>query len=122
MRFRVKEALASFLGRKGMLGGAGMEAGEILEACLSYLATSKAGVVIANLEDLYLETEPQNVPGTWKERPNWLRKAKHGIEEIRENPQVLRILRELDRLRKEEKKRRSGVPGQAGEPIREEVG
>ncbi len=122
MRSRVKHALASFLGRKGMLRGAGMEAREILEACLSYLAASKAGVVITNLEDLYLETEPQNVPGTWKERPNWLRKAKHGIEEIRENPQVLRILRELDRLRKGEKKRRSGVPGQAGEPIREEVG
>jgi 4-alpha-glucanotransferase len=122
MRSRVKEALASFLDRKRWLRSSGMGAEEILAACLSYLAAGKAGVVIVNLEDLYLEMIPQNVPGTSKERPNWLRKARHGFEEIREMPRVIRILREVDRLRKGEKRRPAGAREREEEPTREEVG
>lgn len=122
MRSRVKDALATFLRRKGWMEGSGSGAEGVLTACLSYLAASKASVVIANLEDLYLETNPQNVPGTWKERPNWLRKARHGLEEIREMPRLIRILREMDRLRKGEKSIPGHLPGQEHEPTREEVG
>jgi 4-alpha-glucanotransferase len=121
-RSRVKDALAAFLRRKGRLKGAGTGAELVLAACFSYLAASKAGVVIANLEDLYGETNPQNVPGTWKERPNWLRKARHGFEAFREMPGVIRILREVDRLRRGEGARPGGPRGQESEPTREEVG
>jgi 4-alpha-glucanotransferase len=122
MRSRVKRALAAFLRRQGWLKGSGSGAEEVLAACLSLLAGSKAGVVIVNLEDLYLETNPQNVPGTSKERPNWRRKARHGFEEIREMPRVIRILREVDRLRKGEKRRPAGTREREEEPTREEVG
>jgi 4-alpha-glucanotransferase len=37
------------------------------------LAGSDALVVLATLEDAWLETRPQNVPGTAHERPNWRR-------------------------------------------------
>jgi len=121
-RLRVKKALASFLRRTGWLGKDRPGAQEVLAAVLSYLAASKAGVVIVNLEDLYLETDPQNVPGTWKERPNWLRKARHGFEAFPEMPQVIRILREMDRLRRAEKARRGKPRGQETKPTREEVG
>lgn len=121
-RSRVKDALATFLRRKGWLAGSGSGAEAVLTACLSYLAASSASVVIANLEDLYLETNPQNVPGTWKERPNWQRKARHGLEEIREMPRPVRTLREMDRLRKGEKAIPDHPPGQEHEPTREEVG
>lgn len=123
-RREVKEALTAFLGRKGWLGGAGKGTGAVLAACLSYLAAGKAGVVIVNIEDLYLEREPQNVPGTSMEKPNWLRKARHGFEEVRGIPRVIRILREMDRLRSTGKARR-GSPrgrGRKEEPLSEEVG
>ncbi len=122
IRFQVKEALAAFLRRQGWLKRSGSGTEEVLAACLSFLAGSRAGVVIVNLEDLYLETNPQNVPGTSKERPNWLRKARHGLEEIREMPQVIRILREVDRLRKGKKAVPACSAGQERKPIREEVG
>jgi len=121
-RSRVKEALAAFLRRQGLLERSGTGAEEVLAACLSFLARSRAGVVIVNLEDLYLETNPQNVPGTSKERPNWLRKARHGFEEFREMPQVIRILREVDRLRKGGKSGRTHTAGPERKPTREEVG
>lgn len=122
MRSRVKGALVVFLRRQGWLKGSGSGPEEILAACLSFLAGSKAGVVIVNLEDLYLETNPQNVPGTSKERPNWCRKTRHGFEEIREMPQVIRILREVDRLRKGKKAAPAQSAGQERKPTREEVG
>jgi 4-alpha-glucanotransferase len=37
------------------------------------LARSPAEVMLVTLEDLWLERAPQNVPGTYHERPNWLR-------------------------------------------------
>jgi 4-alpha-glucanotransferase len=43
---------------------------DILEACLRYLAASPAPLVIVNLEDLWGEETPQNVPGTDTKRPN----------------------------------------------------
>ncbi|MGB3096183.1 MAG: 4-alpha-glucanotransferase, partial [Candidatus Deferrimicrobiaceae bacterium] len=122
MRSRVKGVLVAFLRRQGWLKGSGSGAEEVLAACLSFLAGSGAGVVIVNLEDLYLETNPQNVPGTSKERPNWLRKARHGFEEIREMGQVIRILREVDRLRKGKKTGPAYNAGQDRKPTREEVG
>jgi 4-alpha-glucanotransferase len=121
-RSRVKDALAAFLRGKGWLEDAGSGAEPLLAASLSYLAASRAGVVIANLEDLYGETNPQNVPGTWKERPNWIRKARHGFEAFREMPDVIRALREVDRLRKGEKARPESPRRRESEPTREEVG
>jgi 4-alpha-glucanotransferase len=122
MRSRVKKALTAFLRRQGWLECSVSGAEGVLAACLSFLAGSRAGVVIVNLEDLYLETNPQNVPGTSKERPNWLRKARHGFEEIREMPQVIRILRDVDRLRKGKKAAPAYPAEQERKPTREEVG
>ncbi|MBI3003380.1 MAG: hypothetical protein HYY54_07175, partial [candidate division NC10 bacterium] len=53
------------------------------------------------LEDLWLETDAQNTPGTREERPNWRRKARYPFEAFREMPQVLETLREVNRWRSE---------------------
>jgi 4-alpha-glucanotransferase len=58
--------------------------------------------VIVNLEDLWLETEYQNVPGTLDEHPNWRRKARHTLEQITGMQTVRDLLCEVDCLRKEE--------------------
>jgi 4-alpha-glucanotransferase len=72
---------------------------EVLRGCLSFLASGAARVVVVNLEDLWWETDPQNVPGTGSERPNWRRRARHTFEEFRTMPEVVDALREIDRLR-----------------------
>lgn len=64
-------------------GAGGDEAS--LERELRRLVASPAALVNVALEDLWLESEPQNVPGTsLPERRNWSRPLRFGIEEIEE--------------------------------------
>lgn len=50
----------------------------ILDALLERLASGPAAIVLVGLEDLWLEPEPQNVPGTGPEtRPNWRRRFRY---------------------------------------------
>lgn len=86
--------------RRGMeeaLGGAG---GTLLGSCLDQLAAGPARIVLVNLEDLWRETEPQNVPGTHDERPNWQRKARYSFEEFSTRADVVEPLKRVDELRK----------------------
>jgi 4-alpha-glucanotransferase len=73
-----------------------------LRRLLDSLAASPARMVLINLEDLWGETEPQNVPGTHMERPNWRRKARYTFEEFSRKPEVVDALRRMDRIRKGE--------------------
>jgi 4-alpha-glucanotransferase len=67
----------------------------ILRACLAWLRASPAELVLINLEDLWGEELPQNVPGTSTERPNWRRKARYSIEQICNNAEIRQLLRDL---------------------------
>jgi 4-alpha-glucanotransferase len=53
------------------------------------------------LEDLWLEPLPQNVPGTWEERPNWQRKARFSLEQLRQMDAVTKTLRTIGEIRKQ---------------------
>ena len=65
------------------------------------LASGPARIVLVTLEDLWLEREPQNVPGTTSdERPNWRRKMSRRWPEITTAEDVLSVLREVERRRK----------------------
>lgn len=99
-RHEVKNAFAAFLRRLGWLRESGTETEPVLVACLSCLSASSADAVIVNLEDLWGETNPQNVPGTWKERPNWMRKAMYSFEAFSEMPWLTDTLQMMNRLRK----------------------
>jgi 4-alpha-glucanotransferase len=50
---------------------------------LDQLADSQAEIVLLNLEDLWGETRPQNIPATGAERPNWRRRVRPSLEQIR---------------------------------------
>jgi 4-alpha-glucanotransferase len=52
----------------------------IMLALLELLRESEAEVVLLNLEDVWLETRPQNVPGTIDQRVNWRRKVRFRME------------------------------------------
>lgn len=77
-----------------------------LIGALDFLSSSEAESILVNLEDLWSETEPQNVPGTSsEERPNWQRKLPRDIEGIFESLEVVEILRMIDDRRKRRRKR-----------------
>ena len=56
--------------------------------------------MLAKLEDLWLESLQQNVSGTWEERPNWKRKARYSLEQIREMSTVRESLNAIDEIRR----------------------
>lgn len=73
---------------------------EALEHALELLAGSQAKMLMINLEDLWLESHQQNVPGTTlDEYPNWQFKSRYALEELDERPEVKRGLEIIRRGR-----------------------
>jgi 4-alpha-glucanotransferase len=99
-RQRLLQALQNFLQGQGWLPETPTPAvSAVLRACLTWLSTSPAEVVLVNLEDLWLETQPQNFPGTHEERPNWQGKARYSLDTLRTMPPIVALLQEIHRLR-----------------------
>jgi len=96
-----RRALVRFLRAQGILAGPAEDAGPGLQAPWAWRAASPAGVLLLNLEDLWLETEPQNTPNTYLERPNWRRKLRRPFEAFAHDPTFLEALKRVDRLRSE---------------------
>jgi 4-alpha-glucanotransferase len=104
---RERAALVSALTRGGHLddvGGNPVSEGDVLAALLSYLGASRSEVVLVNAEDLWLETVPQNVPGTSSdERPNFRRRLVRSIDDLEQleadAPERLILARLDDRRR-----------------------
>ncbi|HWP84700.1 MAG TPA: 4-alpha-glucanotransferase [Terriglobia bacterium] len=67
--------------------------------CQQWLARSPAKMLLVNLEDLWGETIPQNVPGTSRERPNWRRRARYCLEEFTARQDIAAALRSLSQIR-----------------------
>lgn len=100
-RARMREAFERFLRQKGLLTVKRASTQHVLQAVLKFLAQSPAEFMLVNLEDLWLEEQPQNVPGTSWERPNWRRKAARTFAQLQEDATVRRLLREVNRSRNE---------------------
>ena len=98
-RVQMLSALGKYLGSKGYDVDHNVDQQKILMACLAYLAASPAEMLLVNLEDLWGETRPQNVPSTFLERPNWRRKTRYPFETFRTLPQVVAALEEIARIR-----------------------
>jgi 4-alpha-glucanotransferase len=64
---------------------AAAEAGAVHGALLRRLGRSAAGLVLATMEDLWLEREPQNVPGTLRPE-NWRRQSRQPLEALDRGP------------------------------------
>ena len=94
-RQHIRQATIQYLRQAGLLGeNADLPA--VLRGCLQMLAGTESDAVLANLEDLWQATEPQNVPGTWRERPNWQRKAAHNLEDFDKVPGLRETLAALN--------------------------
>ena len=98
-RRNIKRALISLLQYKGLNNEITQDTEATLRAILNLLAASQVYALLVNLEDLWQETHPQNIPGTQRNQ-NWTRKARHSIEEFSRLPQIIDILQGIDRARK----------------------
>lgn len=96
---KTKTQLIDYLRAGEWLSGKAQDEAAVLHALLKYLSASEAGVVLVNLEDLWLETRPQNVPGTGPELPNWRRKAAVPLDDCARRPEFARLLRQIAELR-----------------------
>ena len=94
-----RTALESFLRAHALLNGDASEAA-IFNGWLAYLAGQNEGFLLINLEDLWLEPAPQNVPGTWRERPNWQRKTRFSLEAMCRNGAISDILKTISDIRR----------------------
>jgi len=80
-------------------GGGAVDVAVVRQRLLERLAASPARYLIVNLEDLWLEDRPQNVPGTSDERPNWKRRMRRSLDDIIHDAAIRRMLRGIDERR-----------------------
>jgi 4-alpha-glucanotransferase len=73
--------------------------GGLAAAALTGMAAGDAGLVLVGLEDVWEETEPQNVPGTTEEA-NWRRRTRYPLERFTALPRVTGVLGAVDRARR----------------------
>jgi 4-alpha-glucanotransferase len=97
-RGQLNRALGDFL-KHAVERGADKSPISALRAMLLHLAAGPAQVLMVTLEDLWLEREPQNVPGTGDDWQNWRRTARFSFEEFSSNSEVLDALRAVNRAR-----------------------
>ena len=69
---------------------------DVLRGFLCNLGRMPVSAVLVSAEDLWQATLPQNVPGTWRERPNWRRRATHALEDYEGRPGLPETLAALN--------------------------
>jgi 4-alpha-glucanotransferase len=71
-----------------------------LRGCLDHMAAGPALLTVVDLEDLWLEVEPQNHPGTGPEAGNWRRRSARTLGELRTDPAIAAALTVVEGLRR----------------------
>src|SRR5690606_12171757 len=91
-----KERVELSLEQEGLLERPASDA-QLLGALLKRLSRSDARSVLVSIDDLLLEAEPQNEPGTGPERANWRRKLALDVGELARSGDVRARLQSLPR-------------------------
>ncbi len=100
-RQALRKHLVRLLQHKDWADRSSQESQAVLKSILAFLSTSPACAVLVNLEDLWLESEPQNVPSTREERLNWRHRAHYALEDFSRMPEVVKTLQVVDQLRRQ---------------------
>ncbi len=96
-RAKLRRAIASDLRRRGLPAGSAPAAAMSL---MRLHARSPSPLVAVNLEDLWGERRPQNVPGTSTEHPNWRRRSALPLQAIIRSRKVAAALKVIARERR----------------------
>jgi 4-alpha-glucanotransferase len=59
--------------------------GELHNAAVGFLASTPSELMVLSVEDLFKQTDQQNLPGTTEQYPNWRGKMRYTIEEFASN-------------------------------------
>ena len=78
----MRNAVVEFLRRHGLLAEGNTGIDQVQRALSVWLSRCPAWLTQVSLEDLWLERDPQNMPGTHLEHSNWTRKARKRYEEF----------------------------------------
>lgn len=98
-RTRDRARLLAALRDQGLAGeGETFDGGDaglyrLVEAVERYLARSSAALMMVNLDDLLLEPDQLNLPGTIHEYPNWSRRLGADVDALFDDPAVAAILK-----------------------------
>jgi 4-alpha-glucanotransferase len=68
------------------------------EAALSFLMRSPSYMVLINQEDALEDSRQQNLPGAVTERLNWVTKMRFSLEQLRSDPEALRLSERFRKL------------------------
>lgn len=77
-----RAGLLRLLAETGLSPADTSNAGDVIEALHGAVARTRSMLAVVQLDDLLGETEPVNIPGTYREYPNWQRKLSLPVEEI----------------------------------------
>jgi 4-alpha-glucanotransferase len=98
-REQMINACVRFLTARGLLDPGSDDTVAVLEAVLRFLGSSDAEIVLVNLEDLWLEPEPQNVPGVAGR--SWRRRMRLSLDSARHDATVRRLLDAVNQTRRQ---------------------
>lgn len=95
------ENLVAFLRARGDLSPKSDHRDEpaLLKALCRYLGDGDAPAVLVALDDLVGESNPQNVPGTMNDRPNWVQRLPVTLDELFADDRILSVLDALQDCR-----------------------
>ncbi|HEX6013633.1 MAG TPA: 4-alpha-glucanotransferase, partial [Geminicoccaceae bacterium] len=94
-RGRDRVRLLRLLQRAGLIEGANPTLEEVALALHRWLARTPAALMLVQVEDLTLQLEQTNLPGTTTEHPNWSRRLEPDVEGLLAAPFAQRMLRML---------------------------
>jgi 4-alpha-glucanotransferase len=95
----MKTQLIQRLTEEGRLEAEVTDVASILSAVLEKYGESPVPLVLATLEDGWLERRPQNVPGTGPDSPNWRRKMARTLEQVAADEALSEPYERLSRAR-----------------------
>jgi 4-alpha-glucanotransferase len=73
---------------------------ELEEAIFTYLARSRARLMLVQIEDVLTESEQANLPGTTEAHPNWRRHLSRTLEELARSGELRRIASIVEEARR----------------------
>jgi 4-alpha-glucanotransferase len=110
IRHLEKQALIMALKGAGLISAAFVEAGTINAEPLSFenimgpwcewVASGESGLFSVQLCDLITQIPGVNIPGTWKEYPNWQQRLSMSLDEISQSSQVDSWVKAIDKARR----------------------
>jgi 4-alpha-glucanotransferase len=100
VRGELRNRLTSYLRANGHEITSEGDTGGALRGMLALLGQSQARWLLITLEDLWLETSPQNIPDTVVEHPNWRQKTRLTLEELIRDAGIESLMKIVDDARR----------------------